>query len=101
MTTEIELIQENGKVEVGDIEYGGKFTKAPNNPHSFFIKLNERNIGSGITLDYPKGYCLVMNLRTGGIRAVPRTSIVTPLNCTIELCVPKNPREDNILKSGR
>lgn len=31
MATRIELTQENGKVKVGDIEYGEKFTDAPGN----------------------------------------------------------------------
>jgi len=66
-------------IEVSKLHYGVYCTFQG----SYYIKLNKDHIGDGITILWNKGSSVLLNLKTGSLRALPRHAMVQPCVASI------------------
>jgi len=88
MATEIifnEKIVKNPRI--GELDYGTIITGAPGHPNSFYIKINKKRENAGICISCPHKHSLILNLKTGDIRAIPGDALVTVLEAKINVAI--------------
>ena len=85
MPNTITIVNQSDKEAVGNLQYGTYLTDAPNNPACAYIKVNKRKLGNDLHVAFPREHCVLLNLKTGGLRAIPGDSLVTVLSASIEL----------------
>lgn len=65
--------------KICDLNYGTIVTGVPNNPESVYLKMKKCR-SADATINWTQGHCVLLNLKTGTIRAIPATSVVTVLD---------------------
>ena len=76
------------QAEVGKLVYGAVVTGVSSNPDCMYIKVDKRRPGVGIELlTVGREKSVLLNLKTGGLRAVPGSTMVTVLNGTLSLVI--------------
>ena len=70
---------------IGILRYGTVVTNVTGNPDSVYIKLNKTNVGKGLELSFPRNHSVLINLKTGGIRAIQGSEIVKVLDGELSL----------------
>lgn len=75
------------KVHVGDLLYKTLVTGVPGHPDSIYMKIPKRSDwhGTGICVQYPSNHSILLNLRSGLLRAVGHETEVTVLEGSLYL----------------
>lgn len=80
-----------GNVEIGKLEYGTLITGITTHPKCVYIKVNKRHLGSGVELDTDKDMSVLLNVKTGGLRAVHGSTKVIVLDAELHADTAMNP----------
>lgn len=68
-----------GGVRVGNLAYGTVLTEVKSNPKCIYMKVDKTSLGQGLHFGYPGRSSILVNLKTGGLRAVPGSEDVIVL----------------------
>ena len=80
----INISDDRTDCEVGKLAYGAVVTGVSSNPDCVYIKVDKKKPGVGIELKVHKGHSLLLNLKTGGLRAVQGDLRVIVLDTSLE-----------------
>lgn len=78
---------------VGQLDYGTPFTDLPGHPRSFYVKVNKRKLGEGLTMNVPRNHSVLMNIKTGTLRTVSGNTPVTVLEGSVKFYRSEHPSE--------
>ena len=70
---------------VGELRYGSVLRGVDGHRDCIYVKVHKRQCGQGINLDWPSNHCVLFNLRSGTLRAIPGSTCVDVLDCTAEI----------------
>lgn len=59
----------NKQVSVGDLEYGTPVSVSDQN-NAVYVKIKKTCLGAGLDLTFPRGSSVLVNIRSGTLRAV-------------------------------
>ena len=93
---------ETDKITLGNVKYGTILRNIPGHPNSVYMKVDKRQLGERLHLDYPSKHSILLNLKTGALRAVAGSTKVELYDGVLELEYIDNKREAfnrNLLKS--
>ena len=62
--------RDRDKVELDRVQYGTIVTEVTGHPQSVYLKVKKSELGAGVRLPWPKNHSLLVNLRSGTMRAV-------------------------------
>lgn len=80
---------------VGNLKYSTWVTGVEGHRDSIYIKVNKHCVGQGLSLDWSINHSVLFNVRTGSLRKIPGSSIVTVIDCSIEYW-PTEDMDENI-----
>lgn len=82
------------QLEIGKLVYGAVVTGVPSNPDCIYIKVDKRRPGAGIDrIGVGAGKSILLNVKTGGLRAVSGSMLVTVLDATLHLVIEDSPEK--------
>lgn len=81
----------DGRPKLNQILPGVLVTGCPGHPGSFYIKLGKSKLCEGVRLEWPKGCSVLLNVKTGTLRAISAEAPCTPLRGDLRVCEDKNP----------
>ena len=73
------------QANVGDLKYGTWLRGVEGHRDSLYIKVHKHCLGQGLDLEWPHNCSVLLNVRTGSLRAVTGSSVVDVLDCEIDL----------------
>lgn len=73
------LVDKPNRAILGRLQYGTVVTDAPSNPESIYVKVNKISLGAGLRLEWPRKTSVLLNVKTGALRAVSEDALVTVL----------------------
>ena len=76
MIKHINVCDEPGTIEVRKLQYGTIVSGLPSHPDSIYIKIDKRKTGHGLNLNFPDKHSVLLNIKTGALRAIPGDSRV-------------------------
>ena len=73
------VVDKPNRAILGRLQYGTVVTDAPSNPESIYVKVNKTSLGVGLVLEWPRKTSILLNIKTGALRAVSADALVTVL----------------------
>lgn len=58
-------------IEIGKLAYGSIVSGVPSHPSVIYLKVDKCKLGADLSFKYPPQSSILLNLKTGGLRAVP------------------------------
>ena len=83
MIKNINIQDEPGTIEAGKLQYGTVVAGVTSHPDSFYMKIDKRKLGQGLHLSFPDKHTVLLNLKTGALRAVPGSQRVKVFSCEL------------------
>ncbi len=87
----IDFVDGPNGVKIGDLHYGTVVTNVESNPNCVYMKVNKTKLGQGLHFEYPRKSSVLVNLKTGGLRAIPGDDYVIILDEQLTLQKADNP----------
>jgi len=85
-TLVINITNEPDTIEIGKLAYGTYVMGVSTHPASIYQKVDKRKLGEGIGLDrYPANSSVLLNVKTGALRAVSGSTRVSVYNAELNL----------------
>lgn len=85
-TLVVNITNESDTIEVGKLEYGTYVMGVSSHPKSIYQKVDKNKLGEGLNLShYPAKSSVLLNIKTGALRAVPGSTRVTVYNAELNL----------------
>lgn len=84
-TMKINIKDRTDTIEIGKLAYGTYVTGITSHPSIVYQKIDKRNLGQGITLNFPSNHSLIMNVKLGSLRIVPGDTRVSVYEAELNL----------------
>ena len=84
-TVKINIKDRTDTIEIGKLAYGTYVTGITSHPSIVYQKIDKRNLGQGITIDFPKNHSLIMNVKLGSLRVVSGDTLVSVYEAELNL----------------
>ena len=81
-----------GALKVGDLDPGLILTGAEPHPEEVYVKVKKYETYVGMDFKWSSGYCVLLNLSTGGLSGICRDEMVLVLEGEIKLHLAQAPR---------
>ena len=74
---------ENHEESVGNLVYGAVVTNVTGHPNCTYMKVDKHHLGACLKLTFPSDCTVLLNLKTGALRQVKGSTLVTVLDATL------------------
>lgn len=89
--------------KVGELQYGSIIVDVPGCPNSVYMKVDNRNLGSGIRLLCKRvdgGSSVLINLNSGDLRMVWWDSVVTVMEGKLNISITNRVEEHKVMNTS-
>lgn len=71
-------------MEVGELQYGAVCTVSDQKT-SVYIKVKKRHCGRGVSVNYTRNNCVLLNLKHGTLREIPGDTVVRVMDAELRV----------------
>ena len=71
--------------KLGNLKYGTLVTGIESHPNSIYIKVDKNGCGQGTSVQYSRGYSVLLNVKLGSLREVRGNTVVTVLEGHLDI----------------